>query len=186
VILSDGRTFNATWQQDHWVAGVKMLSVVGSVRIIARVLADDGDVLAEGSVEVVVRNPWGPPPRVVILTPKEWSRVDPIAVVSGRVEGDYPPIRLEASWDLTTDWTSFEPHRNWTIAIPTTGLSDGSHILRVRAFDGMFSNETAYILTVGPEGETPEVGWETGLAIVLLLAVVVTLVLTRPKPPPKT
>lgn len=186
VVMVGRVTLPATWREDHWEARVVLGGMGGPLRVLATVYSSDGLVLAEGTVYVVARDPSGERPKVTILKPERGERVDPIAVASGRVEGEYPPIRLEASWDDSGCWTAFEPVVNWTLALSTAGLDQGFHTLRVRAFDGMFTDEASVKVEVGEVHEGTEVGLPSVIAIALLLAVVVALVLTRPKPPPKT
>jgi len=185
-VLAGGMTFPATWSQDHWEASVSLGATTGPIKIVAMALATGGRVLAESSVDIVVRSPTGPPPRIIIVSPSKGDRVDPIAIATGRVEGDYPPLRLEASWDGSGCWTAFEPRANWTLALTTSGLRDGHHILHVQAFDGMFTGEASVNVDVGEVRREPVVGLTDIGVIVLLLAVAVVLILTRPDPPPKT
>lgn len=185
VIIGES-TFPATWWNDHWLASVSLGGPMGPMKVIARVLGPGDKVLAEDSIDVVVRDPDGPLPKLVIVKPEEDARVDPVAVARGHFVGDYPPLRLEASWDGSGCWTAFAPLEYWTLALTTAGLDDGRHTLRVRAFDGMFVVESSVKVMVGEDLGDISVGDPSVLAIIILLTVVVVLILTRPKLSPRT
>jgi len=185
-ILIGEMTFPATWRGDHWEASVSLGATLGPVRVLVRVHGSGDSILIEDSVDVVVRDPKSPNLKVVIVNPKEGVRVDPIAVASGRVEGEYPPLRLEASWDGSGCWTAFVPMRNWTLALTTVDLYYGHHTLHVRAFDGFFTVEDSVKVKVGDVQEDYRLTLWSILAIIGLLAVVAALIMTRPVPPPRT
>jgi hypothetical protein len=81
-----------------------------------------------------------------------------------------------------------EGTQNWSFFLDTTRLSDGSHVIRVRAFDGsVYSPETERTVTVknaGAAGGSDLVPLLAAGLVLAIVAIILMALIIRRKPAP--
>jgi outer membrane protein assembly factor BamB len=182
VLFSQVDYLNGSWvmvlQDSH-------SAFIGRVLVVAQAWYK-GSFMGASTIDVHIRDSPPPAPLVTIDNPLIGEHVGDVVVAYGSVRPDarWPALRVDASWDDTNEWTNASGIANWTVALSTSSLEDGVHALTVRAFNGYSWRETKTWVRVG-EPESTEPTWMDATAMVLLLVVVVALMLTRPRRPPK-
>ena len=176
-------------------SGITLLSP--GIHIISLTVQDNDGVWSDpatGSVEVLDDGP----PTMTITSPEQDALVGGVVTITGTASDDKGLARIEYQIEGAGEWKSIPGDKEaWTLNWDTAKLSNGTHTLRFRAFDGvLFSNTLNLSLEVrndGSDGETdPESddGPDTWLlaasfGLVLIIIFAIGLLMFR-SPPPKT
>lgn len=103
-----------------------------------------------------------------------------ILIASGTVSSNYTIERMYAFWGGPGEKVNCTGVPNWTVAMETSHLSEGEHVLYVVADDGYRTGRTSVTVYVGGES-TDDVDPLELLPLVILI--IVLLALFRTKPP---
>jgi len=123
-----------------------------------------------------------------IASPAQKATLSGKARISGLCQPD-PEGRDPALVLLRVDdgpWQVVEGTQNWSFYIDTTKLSDGSHVIRVRSFDGSaYSPETersVMVKNAGAAGVFDPVPLLAGCLVLSLVAIIAMAFMNRRKP----
>ncbi|MCD6331309.1 MAG: PKD domain-containing protein [Thermoplasmata archaeon] len=124
-------------------------------------------------VNVTVNNFVNTPPYISIIYPSNGTIVSNIITIQGNAwdeDGNESLVKVEIRID-GGEWKEATGIINWTYALDTTKLSNGTHIIEARAYDGMAYSQIAKIkINVQNEKEERD-PWLLIVAIVIIAIV---------------
>lgn len=167
-----------------WTATIGPTAPLGRSLLTINALGAGGENLGTTTLELFIRSPGEAPPTVFIDSPTNDRRVSGVVLVEGRAQGRWPVLKVEARWDDTGEWTNATGTSDWTVALETSVLPDGSHVIHVRAWDGLLTGESSVEVRIGPmESGHPPLGLADIIAILVVLFVLIALLATKPRGP---
>lgn len=151
-----------------WEVSTALLSVGTGLAVLSSytfVTNSTGAILAD-SLEVTP--PANDPPVVAITSPSDGANVTGIVTVTGTATDDSGVTAVFLRVD-GGDWSQVMGTDPWSHNLDTTGLSDGTHTLEARAFDGELSSAVVSVTVNWALGgfEPPQVliSWPDGHAV---------------------
>jgi outer membrane protein assembly factor BamB len=167
-----------------WTATIGPTAPLGRSLVTINALGAGGENLGTTTLELFIRSPGESPPTIFIDSPRNDQRLSGVVLGEGRAQGHWPVLKVEARWDDTGDWTNATGTSNWTVALETSGLPDGSHVIHVRAWDGLLAGESSVEVRIGPEmtGHYAP-GWADIVMILVIIVILIALLATKPSRP---
>jgi outer membrane protein assembly factor BamB len=120
---------------------------------------------------------------VTVHHPKDGQDgIEGIFVASGTVSSNYTIERIYAVWDGSGERFNCSGAPNWTVALETSHLEEGEHVLTFVASDGYREGRASVKVFVGEDKTDPVEALEM---IPLIILIILLLVLFLTKPPRK-
>jgi hypothetical protein len=167
-----------------WTATIGSTAPLGRSIVTINALGSKGENLGTTTLELFIRSPGESPSTVFIDSPANDRRVSGVLLVEGRAQGHWPVLKVEARWDEAGEWTNATGTSNWVVALETSALPDGSHVIHVRAWDGLLTGESSVEVRIGPEKtERPAPGWADLVVIIVICAILIAMLATKPRRP---
>ncbi|UCE73840.1 MAG: PKD domain-containing protein, partial [Methanomassiliicoccales archaeon] len=142
---------------------------------------DDDEDWSEEVSEVLYVKEFNEKPVLFVKFPQDNNRVEGMIIISGNAEDPDGDIQgIEISIDGGS-WEEIEAKDFWSYELDTSDLSDGEHMVLVKAYDGEDYSEVEYItIIVGEEEEEEQFEvWYILLALVIVIAIVVLAIVTK-------
>jgi hypothetical protein len=142
----------------------------------------DERLLADEVIDVMILVPGWSQIDIDIIDPTPNKKVEGVLLSSGKASSNYTLQKVEVRIGKEGPWLEADGLANWTAAVETYDLSDGSYKLWVRVTDEYRTEETSVRFRVGEEKQTGglNIGILEVIAFVLLFVIIIVLLRTKP------
>jgi len=178
----DGVVYNGTepvFSCDNLSAGTHTISLK---------VMDEIDNLSAADTASLTIDPDDEPPVLVVVSFQDRSSSGGNVTIQGTASDNVGVLRVEYNVSGTPGWHLANGTMNWSLELNLTGLEDGEHTIRLRAFDGKhYSTEKELTVKTGTDNKEDDGdgGFLLGFELVCFLVVLTGLAVMarRPKEP---